>query len=278
MTVSITFRDGVYAVSTPYSPAFVARLKDAIPNQDRKFEGSSKCWLVHPKHGQVVQTIIKAIYNQDVVLPVANAAPTVVKYRAVEVRYVGMIKDREDFTRSAYGFANGDWSIVFPEDVLKEWFKEKTTKQDTGPRTLYTVLTLDNIATQDEIKTAYRRLAKQWHPDVCKEPNAHDKFIELQRAYESLSDPSKRKKYDAGLKLMESTDGHRAESLMHRRYYDFQSPLRCGEVHVSGAMVIGRLHVSKIHEWFDITNDQGQILVSSWRRGADKFEEAWVNP
>ena len=50
--------------------------------------------------------------------------------------------------------------------------------------------------TKDEIKKAYRSLAKKYHPDVSKEPNAQEKFIEVQEAYDCLSDPSKRENYD----------------------------------------------------------------------------------
>ena len=47
----------------------------------------------------------------------------------------------------------------------------------------------------DEIK-AYRQLAKKYHPDVSKEPNAEEKFKEVQEAYDTLSDEQKRANYD----------------------------------------------------------------------------------
>jgi curved DNA-binding protein len=51
-------------------------------------------------------------------------------------------------------------------------------------------------ASQDEIKRAYRRLARKFHPDVSKEANAEDKFKEVQEAYEVLKDPQRRAAYD----------------------------------------------------------------------------------
>lgn len=63
-------------------------------------------------------------------------------------------------------------------------------------RDYYEVLGVAKNASDDEIKKAYRSLAKRYHPDVCKEPNAEEKFKEVQEAYDILSDPQKRAQYD----------------------------------------------------------------------------------
>jgi curved DNA-binding protein len=60
----------------------------------------------------------------------------------------------------------------------------------------YEVMGVQRGATQDEIKRAYRKLARKFHPDVSKEKNAEDRFKELQEAYEVLKDPEKRAAYD----------------------------------------------------------------------------------
>ena len=60
----------------------------------------------------------------------------------------------------------------------------------------YEVLGLSKNATADEIKSAYRRLAKKYHPDISKEPDAEAKFKEVQEAYSVLSDETKRRQYD----------------------------------------------------------------------------------
>lgn len=63
-------------------------------------------------------------------------------------------------------------------------------------RDYYEVLGLSKGATEDEIKKAHRKLAKQYHPDINKEPGAEEKFKEIQEAYEVLSDPQKKQTYD----------------------------------------------------------------------------------
>lgn len=63
-------------------------------------------------------------------------------------------------------------------------------------RDYYEVLGLDKNASQDEIKKAYRKLARKYHPDVSKEPDAAQKFKEVKEAYETLTDPNKKAQYD----------------------------------------------------------------------------------
>jgi curved DNA-binding protein len=60
----------------------------------------------------------------------------------------------------------------------------------------YQVMGLPRTATQDDIKRAYRKLARKYHPDVSKEPDAEARFKELGEAYEVLKDPEKRAAYD----------------------------------------------------------------------------------
>ncbi|TMD88803.1 MAG: J domain-containing protein, partial [Chloroflexi bacterium] len=60
----------------------------------------------------------------------------------------------------------------------------------------YQTLGVSRTASEKEIKSAYRRLARQYHPDVNKDPKATDRFKLINEAYEVLSDSKKRSKYD----------------------------------------------------------------------------------
>ena len=60
----------------------------------------------------------------------------------------------------------------------------------------YEILGVDKNATKDEIKSAFRKMARKWHPDVNKAPEAEAKFKELGKAYETLIDDEKRATYD----------------------------------------------------------------------------------
>ncbi|MCS7262135.1 MAG: molecular chaperone DnaJ [Aquificaceae bacterium] len=66
----------------------------------------------------------------------------------------------------------------------------------SAKRDYYEVLGVPRNASQEDIKKAYRRLARKYHPDFNKEPDAQEKFKEINEAYQVLSDPEKRKLYD----------------------------------------------------------------------------------
>ncbi|TAK00933.1 MAG: molecular chaperone DnaJ [Chloroflexota bacterium] len=60
----------------------------------------------------------------------------------------------------------------------------------------YSILGVPRGASDADIKKAFRKLAQQWHPDVNQDPAAHDRFKEINEAYQVLSDPDRRQRYD----------------------------------------------------------------------------------
>jgi len=93
----------------------------------------------------------------------------------------------------------------------KESSKEDITDDLTSPPTEinpYQVLSVSTTATTAEIRSAYRKLALQWHPDKHSDKQAaHTKFQEIAFAYAVLSDETRRRRYDSTGSLEEGEDG-----------------------------------------------------------------------
>lgn len=64
------------------------------------------------------------------------------------------------------------------------------------PRDYYEILGVDRRVNETELKRAFRKLAQKYHPDVSKEPDAENRFKEINEAYQVLSDPQRRRAYD----------------------------------------------------------------------------------
>jgi molecular chaperone DnaJ len=91
-------------------------------------------------------------------------------------------------------------------------------------RDYYDVLGVSPGAGADEIKRAYRQLARRYHPDISGDDRGAA-FVEVSRAYDVLSDPTRRRSYDSGLRLHQGGGDHhgRAEWLTDEVAIDFPS-------------------------------------------------------
>lgn len=78
----------------------------------------------------------------------------------------------------------------------------------------YQIMGLSRDASENDIKMAYRKLARKYHPDISKEPHAEERFKEMATAYETLKDPKKRAEYDQELKYKE----YSKNNPFHARY------------------------------------------------------------
>ncbi len=266
---SIQLENGGLVFSSSYDAGLVAAFKGAIPSVERKWDPARKVWLVASQHGQLLANLCSQYLGVQIDAP-SEQIEAKKEVRIFDLRYVGATKQRPgDEECTAYGFCNGSWSIIFPESVLLKWFTGMPNQ--TEGITLYGLLGVKRGASQEEIKTSFRRMARQWHPDISKEPDAAEMFIRIKEAYEALSDPGLRSRYDAGLALEATLERHYGQIAP-----SYRPPLRCGLVMAEGKEQLGRFVVSEILGWEDIHDDQGRILVVSWPVGAVMFEEKWL--
>lgn len=268
---TLTFDGTALVYRTPYNPLLVAELKTQIPASDRQWDGTSKAWRIAPTHAPLLAALTEQYLGERIVIPTIPQPTNQTETRILEIKYIGQTKDRGGAERSAFGWANGGWTVILPENVLRDWFD--APQRPDEETTLYQVLSIKREAAGSDIKSAYRRLSRQWHPDVCREPGAAEVFMRIKSAYDLLSDPAKRARYDAGLQLA-ATLGRQADAV--ETVSGYRSPLRCGLLMCAGIAQLARFVVSQILAWEDITDAQGRILSVSWPAGADKFVEMWV--
>lgn len=95
----------------------------------------------------------------------------------------------------------------------------------TNKRDYYDVLGVGKGASDDEIKKAYRKLARKYHPDVCTDKDANEKFAEVSEAYDVLSNKEKRERYDQfgfdGPRMNGGTSGGFDPFEMFRKHFMF---------------------------------------------------------
>lgn len=262
----ITIKDNSLILRTPYNPSFVSDLKAQIPATSRKWDATSKVWIVSTQYLKQVEALLWQYYHYkaNIVIPSTQSEFSV---RQFKLEYLGIPKDRGDGTSTAFGWYNEGWNVIFGLEVLLRWFDPSAKPGQSN--SLYGLLGVKKTATDQEIKQAYRRTAKQWHPDICKEPDAHEQFIKIQHAYEILSNEQLRKRYNAGLELMAKT------GIVEKSTW--RPPVRCGLVLAKVKVDIGRLVVEDILKWDDITDSLGRVMVSSWDMSREKFTVEWIS-
>lgn len=263
-----------YAITAPYDAGFVNELKTKIQPNERKYKPETRSWIVSPRHGKTLQDLCMKYYNEIPLLPnIANIKPVNVQ-KIIDVRYIGTTKDRGGDERSAFGWFKDGWNVMFPEPVLRQWF-DAPMNPDEQP-TLYSVLGVRRDASDDEIKAGWKRMIFQWHPDRRHEPNAQEQFIAIQNAYEVLK--NRRERYDAGLAFEASLKNKPSNDIEELKilYSGYRSPLRCGLIMCEGVEMMGIFNVSKIFAWEDVRDTNGRVLVVSWPKDADKFQEVWA--
>lgn len=269
-SASMHAENGVFILRFTPDYGLIAAIK-SLPVSERSWDPARRAWLIDPQAGQRVADIIRTYTGEIIRVPAIQ--PIVKETRILEIIYIGRCKDRSG-EKSAFAMtADYKWSVLFPESVLRKWF-EVDEENPTEQGNLFSVLGIKKDATDEEIRTGYRRMAKQWHPDLNRyDPDAQEQFIRIQEAYQILSNENTRARYIAGLMLEETlkqnTQYQTFDDILSKKY-EYISPLRCGNILAEGVNKTGRFVVSKILEWQDIYNSAGQSLVTSWSSGDDR--------
>lgn len=251
--IKITVENGYYKVSTPYSAQFVNLLKTRIPAIGRKWDAPSKCWLISANYkAQLIQVCENAFGAAPLMPEIIGGEAAVSFETTVTAEYVGNCNSSSG---ASSVYCNGGWNAKIPERVLRKFFKQ--SEQNAG--TLYALLGCDESDNLEAIKKAYKRAARQWHPDICREENAREMFEQIKSAFDVLANPESRNKYNAGLFFERLTKTQRKSS-----YATFTPLLRCGQITAVGKRELGIFIVEEILAWDDITNESGQTMVSFW--------------
>ena len=264
---------------SPYDKGLVASLKSKIPQNERSWQPDKKCWLVHNKHKKLLDDLSMIHFgNCPDVIGVPKSQHTGSVTKLLRVKYIGSPKDRGGGDNLSFALDfDGNWNVVFPEDVLRNWFECGIGgQQQTGisTETLYGLLAVARTSDETEIKKAYRKAAMRWHPDRNRDDDAPEMFRKVKDAYDTLSNPLMRRKYDAGLALTASMDNQPDYNYFPSSKY-YRPPLRCGVIMATGKNEVGRFVVEKIMQWEPVKRGYME-LVTSWDKVTESIIEEWI--
>ena len=191
---------GYYWLVSTGDPAFVSALKAKVPAHLRAYDPGTRRWMLDPSAMSTVAQLCQAHLGVTPALPPVALAGQVASTRFYRVVYVGSPKYREDGSYTATAYCEneqgvGEWKLVIPVGVLRDHFEGvlKDLFQETGTEDEWALIGLDRDKaasyTEQEIKRATRLALAKAHPDVNKDPDAHDRFLKVQDAGEMLATP-----------------------------------------------------------------------------------------
>lgn len=272
-TAKIILTDGVVKLLAPWdeqiTPQLSAQLR-SIPEYERAYQ--KPYWVAEAKHFGYFKRTAERWFEVTVENIEAPTNP-----RTFTVEYLGRCKGADE---TAHVKVGGAWLFTVTAEVLKEYFH----KNSGGESSRFALLGVSMDATPDELKSAYRRAARTWHPDVNKEPDAAEMFQKIKQAYDELQDPNFRQKYALGLRLQADVQTLYRRTPKARKKSEYRAPVTCG---IFTADIAGGLkkQMTRIYAVNDIENADGQIQVAymryNKRAASDKdrwtLETEWVD-
>lgn len=296
MSARLVSKNGSIEFYSPYNENLVDAIQ-LLPYQERSWDAPNKCWIVAMKHKQHLMDLCWLYFGRPPHLQGNFNIKKKIITELFRIEYIGALKDRDGDELSALGairkqekskvvnnYLNNvtnlwssefDWSVIFKESVLRKYFEGSPTTS-VPMTTLYSVLIAKQDATQQEIKKAWRKMARRYHPDVNKDDDAQEMMIKINKSYGVLRNPMQRKRYDVGLKLeaeAKQQSHNNYNSLLQSQYW--KPPIRCGNVLCIGSYEVGRFVVDEILQWIDIV-ENGRTLVSSWDRDTNQLVRNWI--
>lgn len=268
---------GAFILRMPFDPMVIGQFKVDVPSFEREYNPASKTWTFD---GSRLQYIIKLLESAGYELE-GNAMRGVVGQRGVvcetiRVNYLGNARKRQggEVTASAMD-ERGNWSFLFPFAVLAAWFDlPDIANSPLSASNLYEMFGVGQAATDSEIKSAYRRLMRTWHPDVNDDPLAAEVFCAVQDGYAVLTDAQRRGRYNVGLALAPQVkkQGGKQDEIV----WVPPNHSRCGYLDVEMETGLRTSIIRAIYDWQDIINTQGRQLVSKWNASRNEPEYDWI--
>lgn len=263
---------GEWLLRFAYDADLVSRVKMDIPGWARRWDAPRRAWVIAPEYVRIAAGIV------GLPAPDLHPAPArgPARIETVDVYYLGRARMRESGLSIAYGMDSaGRWRYLIEEPVLRAWFGSATPPDE--PETLYDLVGAPPNADDEALKRAIRAAMRQWHPDVCREAGAEERFKQINAAREILLDPQRRARYDAGLRAERLAA---APHMRRQRSVDaeagYRAPLLCGRITGETIRMGDRVRITRIATWEDVVNDRGQTLIASWPRGASAPDWRWL--
>lgn len=258
----------VCAIRYPYNPVFTDAIK-ALPAWTRGWNRDKQQWEIAPLVAPRIIDQLSALSGQSLAAPPADAYHPPVSV-TVEALYVGRIKGDGDFAAANVMTLSRQWRAVLWGPAVYRWFGVQPAS--ATPASLYDLIGVSPTASAAELANAIKRQLRQWHPDVCREPDAAERTRRILEARAILLAPAQRARYDAGLEAARLAAGRAAS----RSDGEYRPPLRSGRITGQGYKIVDRWVVADIRHWDDLTDDQGRVAVVSWPHGADEPVVLWV--
>lgn len=263
-------------VIVPYKKAFQLevfdRMSGYIPQSDRSFNKPDNTWLVEYKWGKRLAQSIEKHFGVvvDAPMPPQTLNNSKIYRTRYKIEYIGQPKWKGDNNYSSC-FVNDSWNFIIPEQVIVDFLLTKgmnVKRKSDENKTLYDILSgpqlvVNMSSSQEDIKRAFRFMARQWHPDVCKEPDATERFKEINGAYQKLSDPKEKSKYDAANRIAQTITDRQFKPKVTHMQQGVQLPSRCGWLTVDAERSARGITVTRIYGWEEII-ENGKALVTSW--------------